>query len=372
MGFWHTGYIEFHEPVGLDEYLRPAVARYCCKHCEDSFDSLEALRSHRFENHPYNRPVLLVRGVEVGSTPIRITRPLDAAGVATSHCEQGWINSAPIPPGVLGEGLSSFKNETVKLRLVNEGVVAEFTLRFEVADTRDLEGVERCFFNAARRGRLDMRAVEDFITAARAYPTAAGYYDGICNYFYGVLIKEGSEAASLEYAAYREKFNQAADTLRDFDRRLARTICALIAFHFNNFAECVEWAEVSRVGTAARRFTLWIDGHSDEADDPIVEGVGADLEKLLTDYETERLLAWSMAGPQELEKQLTDIEAMTRQDIPEFDRTKLRVLLAEFYARKGNAGDARRHARELRSSPALGAWAEGLITRVSAEERANV
>lgn len=214
--------------------------------------------------------------------------------------------------------------------------------------------------------RLDGRAVEDFIQAARDYPTADGYYNGICEYFYGVLIKERSACASLPYWMYRVKFTMAVDVLRDFDRPLARAICGLVAFHFNQFPECAAWMANARAGIAARRFSLWLEGRADMAEALLVQRPTPSLEMSLTDYESERVLAWSMTDMDQLRPHLSDIEAIVRQDIPEFDRNKLRILLAEYYVRNASADDARRHARELRSSPALGTWAARLLAQLRA------
>ena len=76
MGFWHTGYMDFHEPVGLGDGYPPPTPVYACQMCSEEFPNPDDLRAHRFESHPLSRPVLLVRGVEVGSTPIHISRAL--------------------------------------------------------------------------------------------------------------------------------------------------------------------------------------------------------------------------------------------------------------------------------------------------------
>ena len=299
---------------------------------------------------------------------MRITRPIGPNEVHTSHCEQAFVNGVSVSPDALGQRLAEVAWDTLTVSLVNEGVSADFSLRVEVALETDIAGVERCFFDVARRGRLDMRAVEDFIAAARAHPTAIAYCDGVCEYFYGVLVKERPEESSLPYEAYRGKFNRAADVLKDFDRPLAHTVGALIAFHFNTFSECTGVPNPSRVGAACARFGRWINGGTDGVDRGISDPLDDRLERLLTDFETERLLGWSVADLGALQQEAPVMEALVRQDIPEFDRTKLHVLLAELYAHAGDPPAARPHARELRNSPTLGAWSERLLDRLSGLE----
>ena len=52
MGFWHTGYMEFHEPVGLGSGVKATPPVFRCSHCPATFPSSAELRTHRFEMHP--------------------------------------------------------------------------------------------------------------------------------------------------------------------------------------------------------------------------------------------------------------------------------------------------------------------------------
>jgi hypothetical protein len=92
MGFWHTGYMEFHEPVGLDGSYPPDTTIYRCHICDKTFNKSQELQAHRFEAHPFERPLLFIRGLEVGSTPIRITRTLKPQEVVASRFDRARIN----------------------------------------------------------------------------------------------------------------------------------------------------------------------------------------------------------------------------------------------------------------------------------------
>lgn len=372
MGFWHTGYIEFHEPTGLGDSYVPTPTVYRCKHCDETFTSSDELRAHRFESHPYTRPTLFLRGIEAGTTPLRITKPLVNEDVQVGRCDHVWLNGVPLSPSELGEKLVARTNDTVTVKLANEGVSAEFALCFEIASEEDLVGVDRCFLDVARRGRLDMRAVENFITASRVFPTAIGYCDGICEYFYGVLAKERTVDSSLPYEAYREKFTRAEDALKNFDRALARVIGALITFHFNRFSESIDLAGESRVGIASGRYERWAAKDVAGANGLLLHSFDTGIEKLLTDKESERLITWCLADPRTLVSDVQDIESLIHQNIPEFDRTKLRVLLAELYAGLGDVKNAKNHVRELRNNPTLGLWAEYVLDRLTDEKKHHV
>lgn len=361
MGFWHTGYMEFHEPIGLGEFVAaPTIPEFRCDPCGESFPTFDQLRTHRFEKHPAIRPVLFVRGREVGGAPLRVTQAIGPADVRVLHASTARVNGRSASSDELGTLLAPMRTAVADIGLCGE-VNANFRLLFEIARDQDILGVEKCFESAAHRGRLDRRAIEDFIESARAYPSALAYCDGICEYLYGVLSKERSPESSLPYHEYREKFNRAAEILRDVHRPLARLVQGLVAFHFNHFPIAASCTPSTRIASASRLFLGWIGRHlrlTEESAGP----TSITLDRLLTDLDTEQLLRWALSPWSETLSHASEIEATIHRDIPEFDRVKLRVLLAEVYAKAGQHANAERHARELRNNPTLGPWAESMLT----------
>lgn len=359
MGFWHTGYMEFHEPVGLGEAIAAHAAPvFRCDFCSEAFGTFELLRVHRFEKHPAIRPVLFVRGREVGGTPLRLTRSINPSDVQVLHASSATLNGRSLAVTDLGAHLAPMSAHVADIRLDGE-VKAEFKLQFEIATDQDVAGVEKCFENAAHRGRLDRRAIEDFIESARGFPTAMAYCDGICEYLYGALAKERSTESSLAFHEYRDKFNRAADILRDVHRPLARLVQGLVAFHFNHFGVAAVCSPSTRVASASERFLGWV-GLRRPPGWPASE-TSPTMDRLLTDLDTEHVLRWTLGPPAETLAQSRELEAAVERDIPEFDRVKLRVLLAELYLHSERRADAHRHARELRNNPSLGRWAESVL-----------
>lgn len=224
-----------------------------------------------------------------------------------------------------------------------------------------MAGVEQAFFEVARHRRLDMRAIEQFIDAADGFKTAVGYYDGICEYLYGVLAKERSPASSLPYEAYREKFTRALDKLGTFDRPLANRIGGLVEFHFNHFPEAASLSPGSRVGHAAAVFDDWLSGRAprDWKQASIEDDVR--LESLLTDWDTEQLVRWAVREPCSLGGEEAQMMKMLRDVPAEFDQTKLHILLIQIGLSSKNEALVLTHARELRNSPSVARWAEAAL-----------
>src|SRR5207244_2195366 len=116
----------------------------------------------------------------------------------------------------------------------------------------------------------------------------------------------------------------------------------------------------SRVGAASRRYLRWIRPSGESAESP-VSSEGQILDDLLTDLDTEQLLRWVLMPVDGVLAAASEIETTIRRDIPEFDRAKLRVLIAEVYTQAGKEGKAKQHARELWNNPAFGPWAESIL-----------
>ncbi len=151
MGFWHTGYIEFHEPAGLDGcYLKPSPPQFSCAHCDAIFPSLDELRNHRFESHPLRRPTLFLQGRELGTHTYRITRQLIAGDVSTDDCDMAVLNGKEIDFSTLPIVLGKISSDVCRLTLSGAGVSSEFTLEFRLASEKDLRGIEQQFESMER------------------------------------------------------------------------------------------------------------------------------------------------------------------------------------------------------------------------------
>ncbi len=367
MGFWQTGYWEFHEPTGIDFVIEKREITYPCRHCERKFNTMDELQRHRFEDHAYSRPALFLRGAEVGASAFAVRRRLAASEVRFDHVRSAVLNGRRVAPEELPQRLADVTNDRVMLELANEGASAKFELVFAVASEPHLAGVESAFLRLAHGRTLNLQAIERFIVDCAAFGTATGYLDGICHYLYGVLAKERAPDSGLPFDAYRERYSRSADELKGFDRPLANMVQALVAFHFNHFDDAQHLAPEGRLRHAAVSFAGVLEGwpwhHTHEHDDERSTA----LEDLLADHETFGILRWAALGVHGLKSRDAEISAALNRDIPGFDRLKLQIMLAEALAAKGNAAGARAVARELIGNSQTSAWAESLLARLAAE-----
>lgn len=370
MGFWTTGYEEFHEPMGLDSFVwEPSPpARYACDICRQDFASQQALQQHRFEAHPRRQPLLMVRGRAVGQSALQVLSPLQADDIVVEDAQRATINGKKISIAGLRKRLLSAQHEYMQISLENAGVVTQCHLDFQIASTDHLQGVEAAFLRMAQSRKLGPDALERFIKECAAFDTARSYYDGICQYLYGVMAKERTPGCSLAPDKFKEKYGRARDVLNGVDRPLARNILALVAFQFNHFADADWLASEGPLQEAAGTFSGLLSGFPWHFEQAFKPRSGRFMEDLLTDENTLQILRDVSLGLAELKRRTSELQECLKRTPPGFDQLKRAVLTAEALAASQNSNnhaEARRIARVWAGRSDTQAWAEALLTRLN-------
>jgi len=373
MGFWHTGYAEFHELSGLGGYVYtpPPPVRYACEHCSQSFSELEVLRRHRFEAHPVRQPVLLLRGKPVGALPQVLLAPLCPADVLVEDATNCLLNGQPLPLLSLGHQLASMRHEFADVELRNKGAIMRCQLDFRVADEAHLAGVEAAFLRLARDRVLDIEAVSRFITDCRAHPSAMPYCNGITNYLYGVMAKECSADSGLMHEDYIQKFLQSSEELSGFDRPLARSVRSLVAFQFNQFDDAQYLAPKGALRHAAGAFAGLLQGLSWHHDEASATSPGSSVEDLLTDQVTIQILANASRDIVMLKAHANELLThLSRAPTGGYDHMKRILLACEALAASDDPDShakARNLARAMAGKSDTSAWANAMLERLSAK-----
>lgn len=368
MGFWHTGYAEFHEPTGLGDGIAivPSPVRYECEQCPQVFPELKDLRRHRFEQHPLRQPSLFLRGRPIGALPMQLMAPLQAHDVIVEDTKRCTVGGHAIALDELGAYLMPMRHEYLELMLSNDGTATRCVLDFRVPDETHLEGVERAFARMARDHVLSLDAVSRFTKDCRAFGSASAYYDGICHYLYGVMAKERAPDSGLKPEQYAERYLRASEVLAGFERPLARSIRALVAFHFNHFRDAEELASDGALRHTATAFAGLLGGLPWQFDNAYSSSGASGVEDLLIDQETLQVVDDASRGLLHLKSRADDLLVAVRRMDSGYDRLKRQLLACEaFAARDDDAAriEARKLARELAGQDVTRAWAAAMLER---------
>lgn len=375
MGFWHTGYEEFHEPTGFGEWTGPDLTmRFDCERCSASFDTLEALRKHRFETHPLRQPRAFFKGFELGAQTVRIRSAFQAQDFEFAMADELRVNGRRMS---LSRGLShlaSLGDAFVNLELVGPGVTVSHKVDIRIARDDDLKAVEAALLRMSGLRRLTVETIEILIRDCEAFESAKDYVQGLTRYLYGVLAKERAPSSSLRFDDYPSYFNEVEQTLGGFDRPVARLIRALVAFHFNRFADARRLAPTRRLRTAAGAFESLL-GASDEGGGVFGASFSSKadsaIDVLLTDEQSEFILGWVSAGLDEIAVDFRSLETALAYPWAAHDKLKVKLMLAESFLLNDNAPRARLLARELIGLPETEKWAEKFLDKMKAKEEKN-
>lgn len=370
MGFWHTGYMEFHEQTGEGSrsVAEPRLPTFPCPTCGAEFTSEPDLRVHTFEGHHIQRPVLVLKGRECGRSRLTLTSETSPTDWSIRTADTVSINGVPSSVERAVELLATKRSGIVDVVLANGGVSQEFQFEFTLAEAADLDGVDAALMHLIAGGELSLRAVDDFIMRSKRYPTATRYLDGLTSYLYGVLSREeAGEPGPCDDAhgngGYQGKYDQAVGILGTFDRDAAEAICGIVAFHYNQFKRAMTKTKSQRVAKVSLRF------HAMLTDEPWPTGdlslsPHSSLDYALSDSVIEQVLEWS-ALPLDGTATAAVMEMSTgiSSQRPS-DAFKLHLVAAEHWLAAGDLVSATRQAEPLRHGRNSEAWYADFRRRV--------
>jgi len=369
MGFWHTGYMEFHEATGEDTHVEtlPLVPTYPCPKCGLEFSSERDLRVHAFEGHATPRPMLVFKGRECGRSRLTVTTETSPADWVMKNVQSVVVNGRATTPGNASVLLSSHRSGVSDVALANGDVSQTFQFEFTLAEEEDLQGVDGALDRLIDAGELSLRAIDDFIMRSKRYPTASRYLSGLANYLYGVLAREGAGESSLVNrlgtVGYEGKYDQAVGTLGTLDRAPAEAICGIVAFHYNQFDRAMTKTKSRRVAEVSLRFQGMLKGEPWHKGD-LSASPHSSLDFALSDSVIEQVLEWS-AIPLDgsATKQVVELGTHLQLQRP-YDAFKLHLIAAEHFLAVGDLTSASQHAERLRHGRSTEGWYMDFRTRV--------
>ena len=364
MGFWHTGYLEFHESTGLsDIYTAPIRIFPRCKKCGQEFPDVDALALHRFENHPYLQPALLIDGVEFVATNQMLSKKIKAENIRFTNTSTCWLNGAQVTMSVLSQHIAAARQKFLSVRLRNdEGAVeTSYDLDIGIPEKNDIIEVEKRFFELFSAGNLTVISINNFIQVTRDFSSAGNYVDGLTKYLYGVLGKDQRGGTSLSREEGRARMISAQQLLVRFDTQLSVVVTQTINFNLNAFNDGLSLQNSPRLAHVMQRF--WCLLHPGEKL-PVLpdETKGNRSKQVPLDVCTNQLIEWSLLSSSSVVEKRKELEKTFSDDnwIPD-DRFKVRILLVDALNNEGDVKRCSDHARQLRHHAQWGKWAESLI-----------
>lgn len=362
MGFWHTGYMDFHEPTGFgDDWVPgpPRAPEFPCPNCGLVFSTPRDQRAHRFDGHSTKRPMLVFRGRECGRTRLTITSPSIPADWHAADVQTISLNGRPSTVDATTEFLAHQRLGVHTVTVVNGPLERTFEFDFSLAEDEDLRLVDLALEKLIAGRELSLSSIDAFIMRAGRGETARRYREGLANYLYGVLAREGHDDHAPTDASgnqvYEQRYNRAVDVLGSFDRPAAEAICGLVALHYNQFDLAVRKTNSHRVSDVAARFSSMVAGSPFVATS-LIDRTHGSFDQALSDSVTEELITVSAMALDGSELATLDHALAELNDLRPADQFKLRLIASEALLAAGDIEGARLHSEALRNYRDTDAW----------------
>ncbi|MBM5570543.1 MULTISPECIES: hypothetical protein [Deefgea] len=335
--------------------------KFACLHCQAQFATKDELFEHRFNEHPYRRPVLFYQGRELNNPREDIYHVIAADDFDFKQADWLELEGERVSEAVLRHFLTQQRQKIVKIRLVNEGLSSEYELKIHVADLAELAQVDELFFTLLDQVNLSVLAVDQFVKACRKFNTVLAYVDGLSHYIYAILAKDQTGGTQLRRDQAKGRMSRALEVLKRFDTPLARAICGVINFNLNCFSAGSTLEHAPKLQQAMQWFHH-LQTQVPNLAKPTGIGVIDQGLKLPLDRFTDSILNWVLM-PLERQAEQLDLIVQSKRDSAHFDEDKLKLsmLLSQIYLFMHDYAPAKHQARGSMNDPAFGAWAQAVL-----------
>ena len=372
-----TAVDRYWERGGLGDQYPPTPTIHYCPYCTRQFESARGLSTHISVDHPVERPIIFI-GNRAAFSEQTIRTPLSKNDIDFTHVHSIRVikdggELREWTPNELKKHLSGNENAHYSITLVNSdpqnerSVEANYIIKVKIADQAELDAVDEYFINMLAIDDVRMSDVRRFSDSCTKYRGADEYSNALAVYVMGVLIKDQNENTGISrpLSVYKEKMQQALETLHDFDRPIPRAICASVKFNLNDFrnpphpcgAELIDAANefFSGVARAVPVELANMRGSFNGSKEQPACPIDRDSFDLLEIFQRIR-------GGNADRSLIGELSASaTSRKLSDYDLSKLRVLTAIAAIHAGDAIDGESILEELINDPVFGDWAESQL-----------
>lgn len=281
-----TGLDRFWE-TGSDLTSSDLIKEYCCRYCDQVFDSIAAREQHELE-HPISNPILYFRDKEIGSSRLLVTTEVGSGDITARNVSRLRLNGRTIESLTqLIETLQCCKNDYINIVYGNDALEKKLSIEICIADKKELLEVDQAFNAQFTSDYLSSQKLESFQNSIKHCKTVGKYTNGLVRYIHGLKAKDQqSEITSFE--DFDVRFNQSLASLTEYNTSLASAIRAVIRFNRNDFGLMKKLSGLPELDNAAAFFRgadLANTGHAQpSAQLPVDQATGFILKNLLSNY----------------------------------------------------------------------------------------
>lgn len=224
---------------------RPTI-HFVCPFCTSLFADFAAMQRHASSVHHLEQPLLMWGEREVGRyRKISSRRTFGIANCTSAFMAVDGSDFQLVGISDLLVVLGSATDSVLRIRLENHPdrrmapAIAEYRLDFRIADRSSLMKVEEAFREHLVLSSPTPDRIRIFLEDPRCSGIAGEYAAGLYAYVHALLLKEGVGEKGLisDFAMHIERFGECLQKLEGLDRKLARSVCALVRLIRNDISD---------------------------------------------------------------------------------------------------------------------------------------
>lgn len=344
----------------LPKYLAPGPVVYNCAECSKQFEDIEALRTHKLQEHRIVRPYLYLGDQGHHQRHYVIARAIQPGDVHFLNAEEIYIGDEPVEdPAVAAKLLSGRTEGRTEVRLETRGYAVNYRIEYQIISDSVAEQVEKTFLESnspASNLAEGRRRFNDKISELDR--SALHYVAALDRYLLGIMAKDRLEGCQIRYEDYSNTLGESLDKLGPVGRPFSEAVIAVIHLILNKFDVLPNEGIIPSLAATRRTMREGVFTN--------LEGSQNHGEGIPVDSLTELIMRFATGGDDFRRARVEDFENMTgARSLSESDRLKLHLLLLAYYADVGNSGKASEHYARLRHAPQVADYADTIYENVA-------
>lgn len=237
MAHWSSGYLEFHDTIGITDTSYESIKNvYVCDICHEAFDTKQDLDLHKIVTHPKKLPALYIKSKELGESKFIIPQKLKPSDIKLCNVNKIFINDKISDEISLVKLLVSTKSSILNVILESiDGISKKAHIEINIPNCKNILKADEVFLQLFTNYNVCRDKIDLFIEKTRKLHDVQTYIQGITDYCYAILARNNNDVIeSSDYNNYETRYNRAADNLSYFSSSISNTIRGIIEFYFSN------------------------------------------------------------------------------------------------------------------------------------------
>jgi len=319
---------------------------------------------HELRGHVTQRPKLFFRGREIRESRLVLTTESKPTDWRFQNIDELRANNVKLRSEDLGEFLMRQDSGVVEVTAISGELNRNYYVRISIQKANEVAEIDALFETVINQHQLSSGLISDFNRRARAFKSAKEYSEAYANYLYGAFdISRDAKSKSRRYtnATPGERLNRAANFFSGYDRYFPEVICAINAFHHNQFETAMGYTQSETIASISMYFYQKLQGVAALIPFTYPERQIDSVDLLACDAHAHEILVYAGSDNPDTKRYL-DLVSL---NLSEQDLQKAQLLHCEQLKKVRKFAEALKVADGLKDIPAFENWYQNLLSKTN-------